>query len=434
MSSSAPSFSKLNGSNYATWAGDMEAWLKAQALWRIVNGTSKRPSLEGENADTKPLDEWDAKSDKAAGWIWLTLKPDQKALVSSCKDSPVTMWTTLQSTYLQKKAGSRFNAYDDLFSIRKLEDETLQSLINRVDEAVKLIQDLRPTSFSLEQLDKELAAMVLIRALPEEYNTFVSSLLLLDKLDKKTVQDVFITEEIQRCRRAADISSSAAAMAASSAQLKCDFCGRSGHAIATCYSYASAQKRAQEDAASRASGRRKKTQQHAKQAQDASPAPATAPSAPSGEKEFAGNASTSVSGPVDSSAYVQSHADFRWNADSGCTSHMTAHRHWIRGYRPYRTPVELADGSVIYSVGIGSVVFDPVIDGKRAQLIEMGRVLHVPQLRSNLLSCLYLTRCSGFKIVIDSNFMHFMRDEKLHFRARITSYNAAYIDATTIPR
>ena len=117
----------------------MEAWLKAQALWRIVNGTSKRPSLEAENADTKPLDEWDAKSDKAAGWIWLTLEPDQKALVSSCKDSPVTMWTTLQSTYLQKKAGSRFNAYDDLFSIRKLEDETLQSLINRVDEAVKLI-------------------------------------------------------------------------------------------------------------------------------------------------------------------------------------------------------------------------------------------------------------------------------------------------------
>ncbi|KAJ2911545.1 hypothetical protein MD484_g8874, partial [Candolleomyces efflorescens] len=57
MSSSAPSFSKLNGSNYATWAGDMEAWLKAQALWHIANGTSKCLSLEAENADTKPLDE-----------------------------------------------------------------------------------------------------------------------------------------------------------------------------------------------------------------------------------------------------------------------------------------------------------------------------------------------------------------------------------------
>ncbi|KAJ2923863.1 hypothetical protein H1R20_g13232, partial [Candolleomyces eurysporus] len=278
-------------------------------------------------------------------------------------------------------------------------------------------------------MDKELASMVLIRALPEEYNTFVSLLLLLDKLDKKRVQEAFITEEIQRRRCAADILSSAAAMAVSVAPLKCDFCGHSGHAIATCYAYGNAQKRAQEDAASRASGRRKKPQQQAKQAQDAS----TTPTVPSGEKEFAGNASTSVSDPVDPSAFVQSHADFRWNADSGCTSHMTAHRHWIRGYRPYRTPVELADGSVIFSVGIGSVVFDPVIDGKGTQSIEMGQVLHVPQLQSNLLSCLYLTRCSGFKIIIDSTFMHFMRDEKLRFRARITPSNAAYIDATTLP-
>jgi hypothetical protein len=88
----------------------MEAWLKAQALWRLVNGTSKRPALEGTEADSKSQDEWDAKSDKAAGWIWLMLESGQKALVSSCRDDPVTMWTTLHSTYLQKKAGSRFNA------------------------------------------------------------------------------------------------------------------------------------------------------------------------------------------------------------------------------------------------------------------------------------------------------------------------------------
>ena len=93
MSSSAPSFSKLNGSNYVTWAGDMEAWLKVQALWRIVNSTSRRPSLEGTNTDNKPLDKWNAKSDKAAGWIWLTLELNQKALVCLCKDSLVTMWT-----------------------------------------------------------------------------------------------------------------------------------------------------------------------------------------------------------------------------------------------------------------------------------------------------------------------------------------------------
>ncbi|KAJ2924412.1 hypothetical protein H1R20_g12680, partial [Candolleomyces eurysporus] len=57
MSSSSPSFSKLNGSNYATWAGDMEAWLKSQGLWRLVSGTSKPPALEGIEADGKSQDE-----------------------------------------------------------------------------------------------------------------------------------------------------------------------------------------------------------------------------------------------------------------------------------------------------------------------------------------------------------------------------------------
>ena len=86
---------------------------------------------------------------------------------------------------------------------------------------------------------------------------------------------------------------------------------------------------------------------------------------------------------------------------------MTPHCHWIRDYRPHRVPVELADGSVIYSAGVGTVVFDPVIDEKRVRSVELTRVLHVPQLRSNLLSCLYLTRCCGFEFHVDSTFMHF---------------------------
>ena len=43
--------------------------------------------------------------------------------------------------------------------------------MNRVD-AMKLIQDLRPTEFDLAKLDKELASMVLIQALPEEYSAW----------------------------------------------------------------------------------------------------------------------------------------------------------------------------------------------------------------------------------------------------------------------
>jgi hypothetical protein len=58
------------------------------------------------------------------------LDQDQKTLVDGCKDNLCAMWTTLESMYRQKKAGSCFTAYDDLFSIRKSEDKSLRSLIN----------------------------------------------------------------------------------------------------------------------------------------------------------------------------------------------------------------------------------------------------------------------------------------------------------------
>ena len=112
---------------------------------------------------------------------------------------------------------------------------------------------------------------------------------------------------------------------------------------------------------------------------------------------------------------------------------MTPHHHWIRNYRPYCVPVKLANESVIHSAGIGSVVIDPVIGGKSVCSVELTHVLHVSQLHSNLLFCLYFTQCCGFKIHVDSTFMHFMHNSVTLFRARITSNNAAYIDGTTLP-
>ncbi|KAJ3520347.1 hypothetical protein NMY22_g12799 [Coprinellus aureogranulatus] len=143
---------------------------KAHMLWRIVSGSQPHPGSKplppastrspsastssDKDTTTVPMstgddsklielqDAWDAKRDKAAGWIWLMLEQDQKTLVDGCKDDPSAMWRMLQATYRQQKAGSRFNAYDDLLAIRKKEDESLQSLINRVDEAMKLCQSL----------------------------------------------------------------------------------------------------------------------------------------------------------------------------------------------------------------------------------------------------------------------------------------------------
>ena len=196
----------------------MEAWYHAQALWRLVSGASKAPTIstpprEGEE---DKLEAWQVKADKAAGIMFLMFEPMQSVHFRGIKDDAVKMWGALEAVHMQKRPGTRFNAYDDLFSIWKRDDEDLQSLINRVDDSVHRIRNLRSTGFTQDQLDNELASMMLIQALPDDYNAFVSSLLLKDDLDKIAVQNAFVCEDNQRKHCQDDSPTVGNALAASS--------------------------------------------------------------------------------------------------------------------------------------------------------------------------------------------------------------------------
>lgn len=324
MSLSGPNFARLNATNYSTWSGEMEAWLRASGLWRLVSGSQSAPTLPSppSEAQLAAMDAWEAKVDRAAGHLYLMVEPEQRIHFNGIQDDPVKMWTSLQSVHLQKRPGMRFNAYDDLFSIRKQEDESLQSLINRVEDSVKSIRDLRPKDFTLDKLDEELASMALIRALPsEEFSSFTSSLLLMDKLDKTAVHQAFVTEDIQRRRRVQDAGTTSTAFSARSqpppSSRKCDFCLKTGHTQDKCWAFEAAQKKAQADAVEeKASGGGKRRWNRAKRAQEVH---SDAPSAPSTAgahqaQEFAGNASSSSLSP---SSPLQLDADFQWLADTG---------------------------------------------------------------------------------------------------------------------
>ena len=142
---------------------------------------------------------------------------------------------------MQKRPGTHFNAYDDLFSIQKREEEDLQTLINGVDYALHRIHDLQSTAFTMDKLDDKLGAMGLIQALPEDYNLFVSSLLLKDDLDKAVVQIGFVHADNQLRRRQEESPAIGTAVAASSSSsTTCAFCGLSGHSQDVCRQYAHA--------------------------------------------------------------------------------------------------------------------------------------------------------------------------------------------------
>src|SRR6202041_1505282 len=148
-------------------------------------------------------------------------------------------------------------------------------------------------------------------------------------------------------------------------------------------------------------------------------------------KESAGKASIYTLDQLDDPLSYQ--ANYDWNADSGATSHMTPHRHWIRNYKPFHIPIRLADHTIIYSAGVGSILFKPIINGIESQSLLFSRVLHVPQLQNSLLSVLFLTRHGEYKISIDSRYIHFNRHGRTVFRASITCQNSAFLDGHTVP-
>lgn len=277
----------------------MQAWLQASGLWRLVKGELLKPEIPSPTtqATFDSREAWNAKADKAAGWLYLMVEPDQRVHFTD-RDDPVKMWTDLRAVHLQRRPGTRFNAYDDLFNIRKAEDESLQSLINRVEESMKQIQNLRPDDIDLKGLDEELASMALIRALPtEEYSSFISSLLLKDKLDKAAVHQAFVTEDTQRRRRAIDLPSSSSALSAASRGLKtakstdpCGWCHKTGHTEAKCWRKDKDRLKAQEDTqnAPPRSKRRGNRANKAQEDSDGSPAPPASGEA-SRVTEFAGN-------------------------------------------------------------------------------------------------------------------------------------------------
>jgi len=136
-----------------------------------------------------------------------------------------------------KKTGMRFNTYNDLLSTHKQENEGLEGLIAHISEKVHAIKDLLPANFTLDDLNNELHSMALIHVLPQEYSSFISSLMLIDKLDSLTIHEAFRNEELnceQQLRTSSDPRPSMALMANtnhSAQDLTCELCGYKGHSL-----------------------------------------------------------------------------------------------------------------------------------------------------------------------------------------------------------
>src|SRR5258708_14792430 len=420
--SSISSITLLTSENYHSWANDMKSWLQLNGPWCLVSGLERKPVGRAEvkdahgnvvtpaaDVDEDKLEGWEIKAEKAAGALKTAMFPDVKVLIRDGEDDPIFIWDTLKTSFIQPRTAPRFNAFHALLSVQKLDSESLEGLINRVDEHIRIMKSLSPNFFTMDNLYDELAVMAIIRALPHSFDNIIHTISVLDKFDKQSVIQMLRNMDQKNSnlsgtstafyaapasqkvsQRPSQVSSmspspSLPSTSPSPAQSKgscpkCDFCSRLGHIEAKCFL-----KKLMHQIGSLPSS----TASPASTSPQASPQ--SSPSAPQSAHIASASALSSI---------TQSESHMSWNADTGTSAHFTLHRHWMRHMTPYCIPIHLADGSVLHSEGIGSVRFIPVVNGQEMAPLEFTNVLYVPTLSTNLFSVLYLTMHRYFSVSI----------------------------------
>jgi gag-polypeptide of LTR copia-type len=192
---------ELKSDNYTLWSRKINAYLRQHLLFNLVHDLEPRPA-----SNATKQQEWDNKQMKAAGVIEQSLDESNASHCEGLFGDATAMWKKLEQIHNAKTPGTRFNAMHSLFSIRKEEDETLESLMTRTKAAMQRVKTLRPTipgAYTLEMLDNELVIATLLQALPDTFNHVTSSLYIQSELDLEMVERSFRSEDVHRKQQAA---------------------------------------------------------------------------------------------------------------------------------------------------------------------------------------------------------------------------------------
>lgn len=410
---------ELKSDNYPLWSRKVNAYLRQHLLFNLVHDLEPRPVSNASNQR-----EWDNKQMKAAGVIEQSLDESNASHCEGLFGDAVAMWNKLEQIHNAKTPGTRFNAMHTLFSIRKEDSETLESLMTRTKAAMQRVKTLRPTTagaYTLEMLDNELVIATLLAALPDSFNHVTSSLYIQSDLSLEMVERSFRSEDVHRKQQAT--SDPVAALRAftphhtrpasvpnpshqnSNNRPWCEHCQANTHWESRCWIKNPSLR-----------PRRFNTRNHANVA-NANTAGTDA------TETHASNASTSP--PPEARSNL--------NCDTGATRIMMGDEHLFASLHPLVHEIRLADGASIYSKGEGEVVFQPWVNGDfSVDTITFPNVLFAPQLKSNLVSVLSMVRKHGYEIRINSQQMEFYHGGDLRMTARIDENCIAYLNGRVL--
>ena len=143
----------LNESNYQQWKFSMQALLMTKGTcWLVVKGSYLQP---GESATAAEKNKWEVANLQAAGLIYNNVASSIQPFIQDTMDNAKTMWETLGSKFQQQNSTARFIIVNNLLSAQKQADESLSTLIGRVDTSLQAFRGSHPADFTLAKLENE---------------------------------------------------------------------------------------------------------------------------------------------------------------------------------------------------------------------------------------------------------------------------------------
>jgi len=163
------SVSLLDGSNYIVWKNQMRAWLRSKGLWQITNGNEKKfPELDpsassaARKANYKQCMDWDNKNNQAYGTILLHVNP-LVAVITNSSLTAKAVWEALHAAFSTTGPSAIFANFKNAISKR------ISSASSALDimEMYKSFQCLMAATIIIPEV---MQAMILLNAMPKEYN------------------------------------------------------------------------------------------------------------------------------------------------------------------------------------------------------------------------------------------------------------------------
>jgi hypothetical protein len=178
-------FTKLKGTNYATWADHMQSTLQAKYLWLIVKGTetcppappATRPTMTTAaeyKAECKEHLDWLLRDEAAQGIMKSACDSSQFPHVKDCT-SAKDMWNTLKKIHVTNHARINVHYYfEELYTRKYVDGMPMADHITAILDLKSQIQDAGET------LDDTHAACAMVLSLPktQSWDVVVNSVLL----------------------------------------------------------------------------------------------------------------------------------------------------------------------------------------------------------------------------------------------------------------